>query len=89
MRLVFGRPLVFSWLGGELFDFLNFTGCFEEAIARTYFHQVLSIRVGVFVSHCACAWMLLRGHTCPWLSPTSNWEVMAGVPSMLAARTYA
>jgi len=28
--------------GGELFDFLSFTGCFDERIARTYFHQLMS-----------------------------------------------
>lgn len=28
--------------GGELFDFLSFTGSFDEAIARTYFHQLIS-----------------------------------------------
>jgi len=28
--------------GGELFDYLSFTGCFDEAIARTYFHQLMS-----------------------------------------------
>eukprot|EP01006_Ploeotia_vitrea_P050491 TRINITY_DN67468_c6_g1_i1.p1 TRINITY_DN67468_c6_g1~~TRINITY_DN67468_c6_g1_i1.p1 ORF type:complete len:524 (+),score=299.66 TRINITY_DN67468_c6_g1_i1:46-1617(+) len=28
--------------GGELFDFLSFTGSFEEAVARTYFHQLIS-----------------------------------------------
>ena len=28
--------------GGELFEFLSFTGCFEEAIARTYFHQLIA-----------------------------------------------
>lgn len=28
--------------GGELFDFLSFTGSFEEALARTYFHQLIS-----------------------------------------------
>lgn len=28
--------------GGELFEFLAFTGCFEEAIARTYFHQLIN-----------------------------------------------
>jgi len=27
--------------GGELFEFLSFTGCFEEPIARTYFHQLI------------------------------------------------
>lgn len=27
--------------GGELFDFLSFTGSFEEALARTYFHQLM------------------------------------------------
>lgn len=27
--------------GGELFEFLSFTGAFEEAIARTYFHQLV------------------------------------------------
>jgi len=27
--------------GGELFDFLSFSGCFEEAIARTYFQQLI------------------------------------------------
>jgi len=27
--------------GGELFDFLAFTGPFEEAVARTYFHQLI------------------------------------------------
>jgi serine/threonine protein kinase len=28
--------------GGELFDFLSYTGCFEESIARSYFHQLVS-----------------------------------------------
>jgi len=28
--------------GGELFEFLAFTGCFEEAITRTYFHQLIA-----------------------------------------------
>lgn len=28
--------------GGELFEFLSTTGSFEEAIARTYFHQLIS-----------------------------------------------
>lgn len=28
--------------GGELFELLAFTGCFEEAIARTYFQQLIS-----------------------------------------------
>jgi len=28
--------------GGELFEFLSFTGFFEEAIARTYFHQLIA-----------------------------------------------
>lgn len=28
--------------GGELFDFLSFSGCFEEAIARTYFAQLIN-----------------------------------------------
>jgi len=28
--------------GGELFEFLSFTGCFEEAIARTYFHELIA-----------------------------------------------
>lgn len=28
--------------GGELFEFLAFTGCFEEAIARTYFHDLMN-----------------------------------------------
>lgn len=28
--------------GGELFDFLAFTGPFEEAIARTYFQQLIA-----------------------------------------------
>jgi len=28
--------------GGELFDFLSFTGCFDEQIARTYFRQLIS-----------------------------------------------
>lgn len=28
--------------GGELFDFLSFTGSFEEALARTYFHQLIN-----------------------------------------------
>lgn len=28
--------------GGELFEFLSFTGSFEENIARTYFHQLIS-----------------------------------------------
>ena len=27
--------------GGELFEFLSATGCFEEGIARTYFHQMV------------------------------------------------
>jgi len=27
--------------GGELFDFLSYTGCFNEKIARTYFHQLM------------------------------------------------
>ncbi len=27
--------------GGELFEFLSATGCFEEAIARSYFHQLV------------------------------------------------
>ena len=33
--------------GGELFDFLAFTGPFEEAIARTYFQQLIA-----GISHC-------------------------------------
>jgi serine/threonine protein kinase len=28
--------------GGELFEFLSFTGAFEEKIARTYFHQLIA-----------------------------------------------
>jgi len=28
--------------GGDLFDFLSFTGCFDENVARTYFHQLIS-----------------------------------------------
>jgi len=28
--------------GGELFEFLSYTGCFEESIARTYFQQLMS-----------------------------------------------
>jgi serine/threonine protein kinase len=28
--------------GGELFDFLSYTGCFDERVARTYFHQLIS-----------------------------------------------
>jgi serine/threonine protein kinase len=28
--------------GGELFDFLAFTGNFEESMARTYFHQLIN-----------------------------------------------
>jgi len=28
--------------GGELFDFLSYTGSFDESIARTYFHQLIS-----------------------------------------------
>lgn len=28
--------------GGELFEFLSYTGFFEESIARTYFHQLMS-----------------------------------------------
>jgi len=28
--------------GGELFDFLAFSGAFEEHLARTYFHQLIS-----------------------------------------------
>jgi len=28
--------------GGELFEFLQHTGSFEEAVARTYFHQLIS-----------------------------------------------
>jgi hypothetical protein len=28
--------------GGELFDFLSFTGCFDERVARTYFHQLIA-----------------------------------------------
>jgi len=28
--------------GGELFDFLMFTGCFDETITRTYFHQLVA-----------------------------------------------
>ena len=28
--------------GGELFDFLSYTGCFEEPIARSYFCQLMS-----------------------------------------------
>jgi len=28
--------------GGELFEFLSFTGFFEESIARTYFHQLMA-----------------------------------------------
>jgi len=27
--------------GGELFEFLSYTGCFEESIARTYFKQLM------------------------------------------------
>jgi len=27
--------------GGELFEFLSFTGCFEETVARTYFQQLI------------------------------------------------
>jgi len=27
--------------GGELFDFLMFTGCFDEAASRSYFHQMI------------------------------------------------
>ena len=27
--------------GGELFDFLSFSGCFEESISRTYFQQLI------------------------------------------------
>lgn len=27
--------------GGELFDFMMYTGCFPEPIARTYFQQLL------------------------------------------------
>lgn len=33
--------------GGELFDFLAFTGPFEEAIARTYFQQLIA-----GIAHC-------------------------------------
>lgn len=33
--------------GGELFDFLSFTGPFEEAIARTYFQQLMA-----GIAHC-------------------------------------
>lgn len=32
---------------GELFDFLAFTGSFEEAIARTYFQQLIA-----GIAHC-------------------------------------
>jgi len=28
--------------GGELFDFLMFTGCFDEAASRSYFHQMIN-----------------------------------------------
>jgi len=28
--------------GGELFEFLSYTGFFEESIARTYFHQLMA-----------------------------------------------
>eukprot|EP01083_Nonionella_stella_P271465 919858_1 len=28
--------------GGELFDFLMFTGCFDEYASRSYFHQMIS-----------------------------------------------
>jgi len=28
--------------GGELFEFLSYTGFFEESIARTYFHQLIA-----------------------------------------------
>ena len=33
--------------GGELFEFLSSTGCFEEATARSYFHQLVA-----GVAHC-------------------------------------
>ena len=26
----------------ELFDFLSYTGCFEESIARSYFNQLIA-----------------------------------------------
>jgi serine/threonine protein kinase len=35
-------------IGGELFEFLNFTGSFDESIARTYFHQLIA---GVECAH--------------------------------------
>lgn len=28
--------------GGELFDFLSYTGLFEESVARSYFHQLIA-----------------------------------------------
>jgi serine/threonine protein kinase len=28
--------------GGELFEFLSFSGCFEESVARTYFQQLIA-----------------------------------------------
>lgn len=28
--------------GGELFDYLMYSGYFQESIARTYFHQLVS-----------------------------------------------
>lgn len=34
--------------GGELFEYLSFTGAFEEPIARTYFHQLIE---GVNAAH--------------------------------------
>ena len=36
--------------GGELFDFLAFTGPFEETIARAYFHQLIA-----GIAHCHSA----------------------------------
>jgi len=35
-------PCPLSVAGGELYEFLSHTGCFEEAIARTYFHQLIA-----------------------------------------------
>ena len=39
-------------VGGEMFDFLQYTGSFEESIARSYFHQLIDAveachRVGI------------------------------------------
>jgi serine/threonine protein kinase len=49
--------------GGELFDYLMYTGPFSEAIARIFFRQLLSGVCGLALAHdvCVCVVVVVGG----------------------------